>query len=57
MFMLDSYRLFQSASATTETQCRLGGEQEDLSESEQITPQQKDSETPPTYTQKLNQKT
>lgn len=46
----------QTAGATTETQSSLGGEQEELSESEQITPQQKKSETSPTYTQNSTKK-
>jgi len=46
----------QTAGATTETQSSLGGEQEELSESEQITSQQKESETPPIYTQNLTKK-
>jgi len=46
----------QTAGATTQTQCSLGGEQEELSESEQTTLQQKESETPPTYTQNSTKK-
>lgn len=46
----------QTAGATTETQSSLGDEQEELSESEQITSQQKESETPPIYTQNSTKK-
>jgi len=46
----------QTAGTTTQTQCSLGGEQEELSESEQTKPQQKESETPPIYTQNSTKK-
>lgn len=45
----------QTAGIKTETQSTFGGKQEELNKSEQITPQQKESDTP-TYTQKLSKK-